>query len=328
MNAKPLVLVTGATGFAGSHAADLLIDRGYPVRVLVRRTSRLRWVRPEAEQVVADVRDRESLRSAVRGARWVFHFGGLIRARNRDEFFEANAGGTRNLYDVFREDGHPELFLFCSTLAAVGPGGPGQSLKETDPAHPVTDYGASKRAAEQALLEETVREGAPRVLILRPPAVYGPRDESIVTFVRVLKTGWVPLPAPPEARVAVIHAEDLAAGALHLAERGGDGIFHLSDGEGYAWRDLARILAEAMGLRPRYIRIPLWVSRAAALLTEAAGRWSGRPALLTRGKLTELIQMSWVPDIGKAEGAGYRPMWDAQGGLRMTLDWYRESGWI
>jgi nucleoside-diphosphate-sugar epimerase len=330
MSAKPLTLVTGATGFAASHLADLLIERGYPVRALVRRTSNLRWIRSEAEKVLGDVRDRTSLRDAVRGVQWVFHFGGLIRARNSEEFCAVNTRGTRNLYDAFVEEGaDPELFTFCSTLAAVGPSNDGEPRTETDPPHPISPYGSSKRAAEDYLTGQGSDRSGPRVVIVRPPAIYGPRDESILKFARAVKRGWVPLPAPPNASFAIIHAEDLATGSLLLGEKGLSGIFHLCDGRSHTWEDVARAIARELQVSARFLRIPSWISGLYAWCSELYGSLSGKPPLLSRGKLKEFRQKSWLSSLEKARReVGFEPRWDLQEGLQETLKWYRTSGWM
>ncbi|MBD3336189.1 MAG: NAD-dependent epimerase/dehydratase family protein [Candidatus Eisenbacteria bacterium] len=333
---KPAVLVTGATGFAGSHAADHLIAHGYPVRVLVRETSDVSWVHPEAERFVGDVRDPDSLVAMVRGVQWVFHFGGLIRARNRQEFMRANADGTRHLYEAFvRHSEDPRLFLFCSSLAAVGPGRGGKLLVEDDPPHPVTHYGASKLAAEEFLLArervEAVTSGArTRIVIVRPPAVYGPRDPSNLMLIRAISRGWIPLPAPRGARVAAIHAEDLARGCRQLAERSAaEGVFHLSDGEVYSWQELGKIIAAILEVRARRLPIPGWAGYLAALTAEMWGRLWNRPPLFSRDKIKELRQRLYACSIAKAQAtADFNPRWKIAAGLRQTLDWYRASGWL
>lgn len=327
--AKPRVLVTGATGFAGSHLADLLLEEGYAVRVMVRESSNLRWIRPEMEKVVADVRDRSSLGDAVKGVQWVFHYGGIITARNRAEYFAANARGTKVLYEVFAEESDsPELFFFCSSLAASGPSRNGSLRKETDTARPMSSYGASKKAAEDYLTAHGESGSGPRVVVVRPPAVYGPRDELILKFARSVRRGWIPLPAPPHAEFGMIHVEDLARGTLLLAEKGLTGVFNINDGERHTWENLARFMAEELQVRARFLRIPPWVSALAATVLEAAGRLSGKPPLLSREKVRDFRQ-SWISSIEKVQSeAGFEPRWKVQEGLRHTLRWYRNAGWI
>jgi nucleoside-diphosphate-sugar epimerase len=329
MGAKPRVLVTGATGFAASHLADRLLDHGYPVRVLVRKTSNLRWIRSDAEKTLGDVTDRTSLREAVRGIQWVFHFGGLIRARNSEEFCAVNTKGTKNLFDALVEDGEdPELFFFCSTLAAVGPSTNGKPREESDPPQPITSYGASKRAAEDYLLGQKSGGTGPRVIIIRPPAIYGPRDESVLKFARAIRRGWIPLPGPPGATFSIIHADDLASGSMLLGEKDFSGIFHLCDGMSHTWEDLGKIVAQELDVKARFLRIPPWASHALAWSAEVYGSLSGRVPLLSREKVREFRQRSWLSSLEKARKAGFEPKWHIKEGLQETLKWYRAAGWI
>jgi nucleoside-diphosphate-sugar epimerase len=279
---------------------------------------------------------------------WVFHFGGLISARNRDEFFAVNAAGTKNLYRAFLEAGaeppapdgagaqerHSRLFMLCSSLAAVGPGGDGEMLDETATPRPVTAYGASKRAGEIALHNggghQSENWDLPvRRIIVRPPAVYGPRDAGILKMFRWIRRGWIPLPAPQNARFGVIHVDDLASGTVLLAEKELSGIYHLSDGESYSWRDLGGKIASLLGVKARPLPIPRWISTAAALGSEIWGRLRRRPPLVSRDKLRELRGTSWVCSIQKARrDAGYRPRMTIGEGLKTTVEWYRDSGWL
>jgi len=321
--------VTGATGFAGSHLADLLIARGYPVRVMVRETSDLRWIHPDAEKVVADVRDRSSVGDAVRDVSWVFHFGALIAARSREEFFAVNARGTKALYEVFVEQGSsPELFLFCSSQAAIGPSLNGTPSTEDDAPKPISSYGASKKAAEDFLKTRAGAGSGPRIIIIRPPAVYGPRDAAILKFAKTVSKGWIPLPAPPRAKFGMIHVRDLAEGSLLLAENGHEGIFHLNDGEAHTWEDLGRFVADELHVKARFLRIPPWVSWCAGLGMELMGKLSGRAPLLTREKVRDLRQ-TWLGSIEKASAvAGFEPKRPVRDGLRETMAWYRENQWV
>jgi nucleoside-diphosphate-sugar epimerase len=327
---KPKVLVTGATGFVGSHLVEELLARGYSVRVLIRRTSNLRWVPEQTERVLGDVRDPESLRLACRGVQWVFHFGALVKAARAQEFFEANSRGTENLFNAFLDAGvSPGMFFFCSSLSAVGPGEEGRPLQEDDKPRPVSTYGRSKLAAERFLLSHAHGSEDPRILILRPPAVYGPRDESVRRLARFIRRGWMPLPVPKGARVSVVYVKDVVQGTLLLAEKGCQGVFHVSDGWAYTWEDLGGTLARIMQRRVRPLRIPLWLSLGAATVSELLGRLRGGPPLLSREKVREIHQHSWVCSVEKIRReAGYVPQWNAERGFRETLAWYSASGWL
>jgi len=174
------VIVTGATGFIGSHLAARLVREGAEVVCLVRPTSSLRWLEGlDVETRVAPLEDAQALERAVADAELVVHAAGLTRARSVAAYMAANAENTRRLLGAMG-DGVRRL-VYVSSLAAVGPNPSAEPLDESAEPRPLGGYGASKLAAEQA-----VREHAGRVetCIVRPPSVYGPRDPNFVSLFR------------------------------------------------------------------------------------------------------------------------------------------------
>ncbi len=187
-----LVLITGATGFIGSHLAEELHRKGYKLRCLVRKTSNLRWLKHlPIEYIYGDLFDAEMLRRSVEGVDYVYHVAGVTKAKNREEYFRGNHLGTRNLLDAVREV-KPDLkrFILVSSLAAVGPSLNGQPVDETTHYHPITSYGESKMEAEKECLQLT--DSIP-VTVVRPPAVYGPRDKDIFAFFDTMNKGLQPM---------------------------------------------------------------------------------------------------------------------------------------
>ncbi len=323
------MLVTGASGFAGSHIMDALLEAGHRVRALVRTTSNLRFIpQDRVEMRTADVRDVDSLGALVEGVDWVFHFGGLTRARTSEEFFQVNTAGTGKLASAFAAQA-PEgaLFLFCSSLAACGPSpSAGAPRTEADPPQPITPYGESKLAAERWL--ERNLPARVRLVTVRPAAVYGPRDEAILELFRWARHGWLPLPSARDARVSVVHARDLARACLVLADRQEHGPFHVSDGAAHSWEHVGEIVGRALGRRLRPLRIPRWVSSLAGELGELAGSLSGHMPVVNRDKVRDIHQPYWTCDSSKVQRAGFTPAISLDEGLTETADWYREAGWL
>ncbi|MBD3161042.1 MAG: NAD-dependent epimerase/dehydratase family protein, partial [Candidatus Eisenbacteria bacterium] len=217
------ILVTGATGFVGSHVVDRLLEAGRTVRVTVRARSNLRWLEGKAiEPVEADLRDPARVQKAVEGTAAVLHFGGRIRGR-RDQFFADNAVATSCLAEAFAAQAPANgtgLFLYCSSLAAGGPArdrsrGLHPYVVEDDPPRPVSPYGESKLEGERRL---AAIEGRARIVIFRPPAIYGPRDEAILRFFRLIERGWLLLPRGRRARFSILHVSDLADATVRALE--------------------------------------------------------------------------------------------------------------
>lgn len=201
-------LVTGANGFVGSHLVEALLHRGYRVRCLVRKTSNLRWLSGlNVEYVYCDIAEKDSLRDAVRGVDFVFHCAGLTKARNREEYFKANAEGTKNLVEVCLKH-NPELkrFVYVSSQAAVGPGSDEKPLNEEAPCRPVTHYGESKLEGEKIVLAYVSRLP---ITIVRPPAVYGPRDTDILGFFKVANSRFRVSFGLGQSFLSLVYVKDL-----------------------------------------------------------------------------------------------------------------------
>ncbi|MBM3317228.1 MAG: NAD(P)-dependent oxidoreductase [Candidatus Eisenbacteria bacterium] len=320
------VLLTGATGFAGSHLLDALVAAGHRVRVPLRPTSDRRWL-PEAgvETMPADVRDAGSLRALVAGVSWIFHFGGVVRARRPEAFFQVNTEGTIRLYEAAAQAGGCELFLFCSSLAATGPApSADRPRREEDPPAPITAYGRSKRDAEVWL--EAHPEPGTRLVVVRPPAIYGPRDQGVVTFFRWVGRGVLPLPAGRGALLSLVEARDLAGACLHLAERGADGIFHVSDGAVHTWEALGALAAQALGRSPVPLRVPGALVGLAGEVGALLGTLTGTMPVINPDKARDLRQRYWICAIDRLRGAGYEPRTPIERGIHETIDWFRREG--
>ncbi|HZV12723.1 MAG TPA: NAD-dependent epimerase/dehydratase family protein, partial [Candidatus Kapabacteria bacterium] len=166
-------LVTGTTGFIGSHLAEQLLSKGYDVRCLVRKTANLRWLENKPfELVYGGLSDMASLVAAVKDVDCIYHVAGLTAAKSREEFLRGNRDATRNLLEAAGENGNAlKRFIYVSSQAAVGPSPTAKPIDETFPYHPITAYGESKKAAEEEVQKFS---SVFPITIVRPPAVYGP----------------------------------------------------------------------------------------------------------------------------------------------------------
>ena len=178
-------LVTGGTGFIGSHLTEVLIRKGVQVRCLLRKTSDFKWLKDlPIEFIPGDCNDKTSLEEAVRSVDWVFHLAGVTKAIEEETYFEVNGLGTENLIHACLEN-NPRLqkFIYISSQAAAGPSINGSNKKESDPCEPVSFYGRSKRMGEESVLAHALELPA---FILRPSAVYGPRDKDVFALFKCL----------------------------------------------------------------------------------------------------------------------------------------------
>lgn len=323
-----LAFVTGGTGFVGSHVVDRLLADGYRVRLLFRsRPGRKPPERPGLEVHEGDLRDPASLASGLRGAAFVCHVGGLIKAARRSEFFDVNSEGTGRLARAAREAG-VERFVLVSSLAAAGPGPGDEPRDESTPERLVSLYGASKRAGELRLAEELP---ARSWVILRPPIVYGPRDYGLLPLFQAASRNLMPILGFGTRRYSVIHAADLASAivlALSAARAPGETLFATSR-DRLEQRELLSRIAAAAGRRPFALRIPLAALAVPAALGSLYGLATGRAAMLTWAKMPEIAARNWTCRGERAERVlGFAPSVRLEAGLAETAAWYRAHGLI
>ena len=326
----PSVLVTGASGFVGSHIVQALRAQGIAVRCLVRRTSRLDLLRPSAPEFAwGDVSEKATLGPALKGVDAVIHCAGLTRARSRSEYFRVNADGCQNLYSACTEiKGQLAKIVHISSLAALGPAIEGKPVNEETVPRPVSDYGASKLAGQR--IAEARMDRLP-ISVIIPPPVYGPGDDDFLAFFKLVSRGFAPLVGRRPCTLSLIYVKDLAGAVLRVlfSARAIGRRYLVSDGCHYDWRDVAGAVGVAVNRRPRYIHLPAWAARIAGMIGDLAATITGKPRLLSSEKVRELLQTSWTCSAQPIyEELGYRAEYPLQRGVKETLAWYRDKGWL
>lgn len=321
------VLLTGATGFVGSHAAEAFARDGLRLRALVRSYARARPLEALGARLVqGSLEDRLALDAACNGVETVVHLAALTHARSADEYEDANVAGTRRLIDAAVAAG-ARRFVYLSSLAACGPAVDGRAVERDDTPQPLTEYGRSKLAAERVCLQAADRID---VVILRAPAVYGPRDPDLLHFFRLARRGVIPVPTGPPRRLQLVHVTDLAR-ALVLAARARTttGVYHIAEPRSYTWEEVGRLVGDAVGRRVRVVRVPAALIAGLAAVSETAARVAGRSSIFNRDKARELLAPGWLCETEAARAAlGYETDIPLAEGLRRTAQWYRAEGWL
>jgi nucleoside-diphosphate-sugar epimerase len=321
-------LVTGANGFIGSHLVEYLLDRGQPVRALVRARSDRTFLDPRAEVAYGDVRRPATLVPAARGVRTVYHVAGVVATFRKRTMKEVNGIGTASLMKVCRR-ASPDLerFVLVSSLAAAGPSRAGRAVRESDPARPVSYYGLSKLAGERAAVTEA---GAAGVTVVRPPIVYGPRDRDMLTIFRMAARGIAPT-FPREKYYALVHVRDLVRGIVLAGEspRAAGRIYHVADPRACAASHLISAIADALGVRARRVPVPVGLLALFAGASDALGSGLGLPLRPLLDKTREIRADDWIADTDRArEELGFRPLENLRDGLAETVEFYREHRWL
>lgn len=325
------VLVTGASGFLGSHVAEELIREGHTVRALVRRTSNKKHLQSLSgvEFAEGSVEDKERVEEAALGVDAVVHVAGIVKARGEREFNATNLEGTLNVLSAVKKQSPGiKRFVHVSSLEACGPSRDGSPVPVSQEA-PITAYGRSKLAAEKALIE--ARQDLP-ITILRPTAIYGPRDVEILDAFKSVKRGVLPLTGDGSAQYTFIYGPDCARACIRaiVADVPSGSIYHISDGGVYTQRAMAEDMERALGKRA-LVRagLPIGILKTASVFVEAYGKLVDKPVMLTREKANMLAQPYWVCSSREAEEAlGWKPEVAWPEGAKLAVKWYREMGWL
>lgn len=326
------ILVTGANGFVGSHLVEALLGAGYQVRAMVRRTSDLSFIAHlPIEFAYADVRDEASLPAACHGVAAVVHCGALTRARDESTFLTVNAGGALALARVARQE-NPSLarFLFVSSQAAAGPSaGPGDLVDEACEPHPVTWYGKSKWAAEQALYTFARDEGLP-LTIVRPSAVFGPRDRDFLAQFRLVDRGFDLQIGHGPHQVSLIYVIDLVTLLVRALEQpAAEGRTYFASSLWATHEELSAAIAFALGKQPLRVRLPGAALGILDLYARLVTRFSGQTPLLNDQRLIDLRQPHWLCSAERARHElGFEPAYRLDAAVQETAGWYRAQGWL
>jgi nucleoside-diphosphate-sugar epimerase len=275
--------------------------------------------------VPGDLHDRAALQRAAEGQDVVYHVAGVVAARSEADFMAANRDGTRNLVEALGQTGTGRL-VFVSSMAAAGPTIKGRPLRGDEAPRPVTAYGRSKLAAEQA-----VTGSALAWTIVRPPMVYGPRDLEVLKVFRLARFGVAPVLGDGSQELSAVHGGDLAEAliAAGMAPVAAGRTYYACHPEVFTGAEMARAVGRAMGKSPAVIRVPATIGRGVLMLTEAAARLAGHTTILTADKANEFFQPAWTGDpTPLLRDTGWQAAHDLRSGLEETYRWYRTAGWL
>ena len=308
MSGEVPIAITGATGFVGQAVLDETMLRNQPVNALVRRVSDHKHAR--VEWVVGDLANEQALSHLTAGTNAVIHIAGLTNTPDPANFEAANVAGTANVIAAAKQNG-VKRFVFVSSLSARKP--------------ELSAYGASKAEAE-----ELVQASGLDWTIVRPPAVYGPRDNDMFELFRTARLGLVPL--PPGGATSIIHVADLAKLLLDLVDAQPalvrKKLFEPDDGRegGWSHKEMAKAIGDAVGKRVFAPHLPRVVLQSAATLD---GLFRGSKAKLTQDRVGYMCHPNWVARSDrKVPESVWQPKIGGEEGFSMTAKWYTDEGWF
>lgn len=322
------VFVTGGTGFIGSHLADTLIEDPSVKKVKCLVRSSEKWLEGKPfERVKGDLHSIQILEKALKDVDVIYHLAGVVKAPTQREFDYANVDATENLLRIAEKLGINKLVI-TSSLAAAGPSN-GAPVTESDPMRPVSMYGESKKRMEEMIHD--VAGGDMSVTIIRPPAVYGPREDQIYTLFRMMKYGIAPIVGNgyhPE--LSIVYVQDVVQGILKATEQTEKGVhtYFVSGDEIANWNRIREIVTTVLGRKNIAVKInPLWVKKIAGAI-ETTASFFGTYPVINREKANEMI-LEWTCSHEKAKKElHYRPEFSLEEGISRTLRWYKQHGWL
>jgi len=327
-----LTLVTGGSGFLGSAVVRALIERGVRVRALVRASSpRDNFRGLDCEVVVGDLTDRETLKAALKGVRYLFHVAADYRlwARDPSEIIRANVEGTLNLKREALAAG-VERIVYTSSVATLRVAGASAPVDETailSPDEAIGAYKRSKTMAERAVEDMILREGLPAIIV-SPTTPIGPRDIRPTPTGRILlDAARGRIPAFVDTGLNFVHVDDVAAGHLLAFEKGKIGERYILGGENLTLRQLLETIAELAGRKAPRFRLPRAPLMPLAFAAERLAHFTGKEPLLTLDGLRMSRYRMFFTSAKAERELGYRSR-SYREGVVDALGWFRTAGYL
>jgi nucleoside-diphosphate-sugar epimerase len=325
------VFLTGASGFVGSHVLDALLAGRHEVSILLQRTSNTRFISHHLAAVTVHYGSLEEvplLTEAMAGVEAVIHCAGKTKALHSSDFYRVNQAGTRHVVtaaNACRES--VRHLVYISSLAVSGPGVPGCPAEETGEPCPVSVYGRSKWLGEVEVRKHCHLPWT----ILRPAAVYGPRDAEFLAVFQQVKRRIMPLVSGAKRYLNLVYGPDVAAAVLCSLrnDRAAVGTFHVGAEPPCTDEEFMEEIAAQLRCRPVRLRIPRVGLYLASVIQEILSLATGRPNMLSRQKLPELLAPGWVCSTGKIrKDLGFTAPTSLKEGVSRTIEWYRGEGWL
>ncbi len=320
--------ITGGTGFIGSHLVDSLIEHEdySEIRCLVRSSDK--WLKSkDFLRIEGDLHNLSALTKAVRNVDVVFHLAGVVKAQTYQEFERANVEATENLVRIAQKEGVKKIVIL-SSLAAAGPSQNGP-VTESDRMLPVSMYGRSKKRMEETI--HAIADKDTSVTILRPPAVYGPREDQIFTFFKMVSNHICPIIGDGQTpKISMVYVGDVIQGILKAADQREPGVrtYFISGEHIHTWEEIRKITTTVLGKKaiPVYVK-PRHVKKIATLIEKTASFFGSYP-VLNQDKANELV-LEWTCSIEKAQKElNYKPEYSLAEGISRTIRWYKLHHWL
>lgn len=323
------VLITGASGFVGFHLIEKALAKNLDVYAAVRKSSDIKHLHSHnITYTYPDFIDVAKLTREIEEKQYDFiiHAAGVTKARTQEDYNYVNATYTANLAKAVQNSkSFLKKLVFISSLAALGPLKHSDTFitEDTTPA-PVTAYGKSKLMAEEQILKFQLP-----LVILRPTAVYGPRDKDIFIILRTFTKGLEPYIGRTKQRLSFVYVKDLASATVNALFTEVTGTYNITDGNCYDRYEMANITKEILSKKTWRLHLPHYLVKTLALVLERTYGMMNKTPALNIEKLNELTAVNWCCDIKKAKNElSFNPAYTLQQGLKESFEWYKENKWL
>jgi len=322
------VFITGGTGFVGSHLAEHLINQhDAEVFALMRDLKKPKWLKG------LDIHPLNgnlfSIPDLPEDLDFVFHLAGLTKAYKSADYYTVNQKGTASLFQSIQEQRiKPKKIIYLSSMAAAGPSSQGTPVREDHSSAPVTLYGDSKLQGEQEALKFKDELFS---VILRVGAVYGPRDRDFLKYFRTINRGILPVMGKKDRLLNLCYVKDLCQALILAAQADLDSgeIFHIAHPQPHSWNEIGQISGEILNKKLITVRIPLPLVYLAAAGSDLISLFTKKRSIINKQKYLEFKQEGWLSDTLKAEKQLlFKAAFPLREGLKETLQWYQDQGWL
>ena len=317
------ILVTGANGFVGSNLCDELLQSKFSVVALVRRTSNLKYIRNKPLEIrYGEITKKDTLKGLFKDIDVVVHAAATVEIDDIPGAFMINGKATGYVVERAMEEG-VKKFIYISSQAALGPSR-GVKFKKEEETEPVSVYGKSKLYGEKELLRH---RGSIKLVILRPPAIFGPRDRESFVLFHFLKMGFIPLTGNREKYFPFIYIKDFVKIIKFFItwEENKEVIFNVSDGKVYPYSQILRFIARLMDIRVHRYPVPLPETLLYNLLPFIRHYI---PPIINRDKFREFYHPYWFMSSSRLRRLHNFKFTPVKKALEETIEWYRREGWL
>ena len=329
------ILITGASGFIGSSLVDEGLKRGYEMVAGIRSSSSRKYLSDERIKFIElDFTDEKKLEQQLSDFikkhgkfDYVIHNAGITKAKKIQDYFTVNFQYTKNLADAFvKSNNVPGKFVYMSSLAAYGPGETQEPIRHSDTPKPVTSYGKSKLESENYLRSLS---GFPYIII-RPTAVYGPRDKDIFILIKMLNRNFEAYIGFGRQVLSFVHVKDLVRAIyLTIESPHKQKEYFVSDGSIYDSKMFNSTAKKYLKKKTIAITIPTSVVKPIAFTVEKFAALFGAIATINRERLKEFEARNWSVDISPLQSdTGFKADYNLENGLKETIEWYKTNGWL